>query len=64
MKESIDWSDLSNSEIEVKLKEFEFEYEKLKSEVNILHGKLDFLNTEYINGKFILDKRINKLKID
>ena len=53
---------MTNSEIEVKLKEREFEYDKLKNDIVKLVNKLDELNKDYINGKFILDKRLNPTK--
>lgn len=56
----MNWKEMSNSEIEVKLKELEFEYNKVQLEINNLYKKLNELNKEYINGKFIIDKRINQ----
>ena len=56
----MDWKEMSNSEIEVKLKELEFEYNKVQKEINELYTKINKLNNEYINGKFIIDKRINQ----
>lgn len=53
---------MSNSEIEVKLKEFEFEYEKVKSDIGKLYEKLNELNSDYIKGKYIIDKRVNPTK--
>lgn len=58
----MDWKEMTNSEIEVKLKEREFEYNKVKNDIVKLYNKLDELNKDYINGKFILDKRLNPTK--
>lgn len=56
--EKIDWKEKSNSEIEVRLKEFEFEFDKINLEIKNLRNKLDNITSEYIRGKFVLDKRI------
>jgi len=58
----IDWEDYSNSEIEVKLKTLEFEYEKLKQEINEKGFELDNLNQNYIQGKTMLNKRLQPSK--
>lgn len=60
----MDWKEMSNSEIEVKLKELEFEYDKIKSNILELYNKLNDLNKDYLNGKYIIDKRLspNKFK--
>lgn len=60
----MNWQEMSNSEIEVKLKELEFEYEKIKNDILKLYDVLDDVNKEYVNGKFIIDKRLtpNKFK--
>ena len=60
--ETIDWNDLSNSEIETKLKTLEFEYEKVKTDITNLYSKLDNINKNYNNGKVILDKRMHPQK--
>lgn len=54
---------MSNSEIEVKLKELEFEYTKVQTEINEKYVKLNELNKNYINGKFVMEKRMNPNKI-
>lgn len=59
---NMNWKEMSNSEIEVKLKELEFEYNKTKMDMIELSNKLDELNEMYINGKFIIDKRLNPTK--
>lgn len=58
----MNWKEMSNSEIEVKLKELEFEYDKTKSDITKLYDKLNELNKEYLNGKYIIDKRLNPNK--
>jgi hypothetical protein len=55
----MNWKEMSNSEIEVRLKELEFEYDKVKSDINKLYEKINIINSEYIKGKFIINKRIN-----
>jgi len=57
----MDWNELSNSEIEVKLKEIEFEYENIKTEIYNKYKKLSILNTDYIEGKSTLDKRLTPM---
>lgn len=59
----MDWKEMSNSEIEVKLKELEFKYEKIKTNIIKLYDELNKLNNDYINGKFIIDKRLNPTKL-
>lgn len=58
----MEWSEMSNSEIEIKLKELEFEYEKSNTEITLLGRKLNELSLEYNKGKYILNKRINPNK--
>ncbi len=58
----MNWKEMSNSEIEVAVKGLEFEYEKIKLEIYTLSDKLDSLNSEYIKGKEILDRRTNPSK--
>lgn len=60
---NMDWKEMSNSEIEVKLKELEFKYEKIKTNIIKLYDELNKLNNDYINGKFIIDKRLNPTKL-
>lgn len=59
----MDWKEMSNSEIEVKLKELEFEYTKVQAEINDRYNKLNELNKNYINGKFLMEKRMSPNKI-
>lgn len=59
----MEWKEMSNSEIEVKLKELEFEYTKVQTEINKKYVKLNELNKNYINGKFVMEKRMNPNKI-
>ena len=59
----MEWKNMSNSEIEVKLKELEFEYEKCRNDINKLYDKLENINSNYIKGKKIIDKRLNPTKI-
>lgn len=59
----MEWKEMSNSEIEVKLKELEFEYTKVQTEINEKYVKLNELNKNYINGKFVMEKRMNPNKI-
>ena len=56
--EKIDWSELSNYEIEVKLKELEFTYKKVKSEVVLKYKELESLNDNYLKGQEVIDKRL------
>lgn len=59
----IDWSLLSNLEIEVKIKELEFEYKKTQNEIVKLGDKLNELSLEYNKGNKILQKRLRPKKI-
>ena len=57
MNNTINWEEYSNSEIEIKLKELESEYNKTKLDINNLYTLLNNLNTNYLNGVQILNKR-------
>lgn len=59
----MEWKNMSNSEIEVKLKELEFEYEKCRIDINKLYDKLEDINSNYLKGKQVIDKRLNPIKI-
>ncbi len=58
MGNTIDWDEYSNSEIETKLATLSFEYEKKQNDINNLIIELDILNKNYIQGKTILNKRL------
>lgn len=58
----IDWSEFSNSEIEIKVKELEFEYTRVEFEIKEKYKKLDELSKNYSNGKIMLEKRTNPNK--
>ena len=58
--ENIKFNEMSNSEIETRIKSLEFEYEKVKNEIYEKYDKLDYLNKNYLLGKSLLDKRLNK----
>lgn len=58
----IDWSEFSNSEIEVKIKELEFEYARVEFEIKEKYKKLDELSKNYNKGKIMLEKRLNPNK--
>lgn len=60
MKENIEWSEYSNSEIEIKLKELEFEHDNKKNEIAKMYDELNYLNSNYIKGLEILNKRTKK----
>lgn len=60
MKENIEWSEYSNSEIEIKLKELEFEHDNKKNEITKMYDELNYLNSNYIKGLEILNKRTKK----
>ena len=60
--EKIDWSDFSNSEIEVKIKELEFLYSKIEVEIKEKHKDLEIISKNYNKGKLLLDKRLNPNK--
>jgi hypothetical protein len=57
--DKIEWSELSNSEMEVKLKTLEFEYENVKNNINKQILVLDELEKSYIKGISELNKRIS-----
>lgn len=58
--ENIKFNEMSNSEIEIRIKSLEFEYEKVKNEIYERYDKLDYLNKNYLLGKTLLEKRLNK----
>lgn len=62
MENKIEWGDYSNVEIEVKLKTLEFEYEKTKKDISNLYNNLNALNKSYLEGKDVLEKRLNPKK--
>lgn len=62
MENKIEWGDYSNVEIEVKLKTLEFEYEKVKKDISDLYVNLNMLNKSYLDGKDVLEKRLNPKK--
>ncbi len=53
---------MMTSEIEVKLKTIEFQYNKFQDEINQTIVKMDYLNKSYIEGKRILEERVNNGK--
>lgn len=53
---------MMTSEIEVKLKTIEFQYNKFQDEINQTIVKMDYLNKTYIEGKQILEERVNNGK--
>ena len=57
----MEWDELSNAEIEVKIKSMEFEYENIKTNIEKLYNQLLILNSQYLEGKKVLDKRLKKL---
>ena len=57
MKNDIDFTKLSNSEINIKMKSFDDEYNVKKSQILSLINDLQELDYLYINAKGELEKR-------
>ena len=57
---SLNWSDMSNTDIRMKMSSMEEEYESIKNKINILFDKLDSLDNEYNKAQKEIEKRNKK----
>lgn len=57
---SLNWSDMSNTDIRMKMSSMEEEYESIKNKINVLFDKLDSLDNEYNKAQKEIEKRNKK----